>query len=91
MGVEQINRYINNENPFPSFLLRNLTVATNNKNKSFFTKLTEFGMDLAMISAPLLTYLFQISKFHKTKSSKGFSKFICLLLFLGNIFRIFFG
>jgi uncharacterized protein with PQ loop repeat len=47
-------------------------------------------MDLAMISAPLLTYLFQISKFHKTKSSKGFSKFICLLLFLGNIFRIFF-
>ena len=90
MGVEQINRYINNENPFPSFLLRNLTVATNNKNKSFFTKLTEFGMDLAMISAPLLTYLFQISKFHKTKSSKGFSKFICLLLFLGNIFRIFF-
>jgi uncharacterized protein with PQ loop repeat len=49
-----------------------------------------YGMDIAMISAPLITYFFQISKFCKTKSSKGFSKFICLLLFLGNIFRIFF-
>ena len=90
MGVEQINTYMNDENSFPSFLLRNLAASTNNKNKSFFSKLTEFGMDVAMISAPLLTYIFQISKFHKTKSSKGFSKFICLLLFLGNIFRIFF-
>jgi len=43
-----------------------------------------------MIVAPLLTYLFQINKFYKTKSSKGFSKFICLLLFLGNMFRVFF-
>jgi uncharacterized protein with PQ loop repeat len=49
-----------------------------------------FGMDFAMVAAPLITYFFQIHKFNKTKSSKGFSKFICFLLFMGNIFRIFF-
>ena len=89
MGIDEINAYINEDNTFPNFLLRNLS-ATANKKKSFLNKLTEFSMDIAMIAAPLLTYLFQINKFYKTKSSKGFSKFICLLLFLGNIFRIFF-
>jgi uncharacterized protein with PQ loop repeat len=43
-----------------------------------------------MIIAPSLTYVFQIIKFNKTKSSQGFSKFICLLIFLGNLLRIFF-
>lgn len=85
-----MNSYINEENSFPIFLLRNLSSVTETKKKSFFNKLTEFGMDIAMIAAPLLTYLFQINKFLQTKSSKGFSKFICLLLFLGNIFRIYF-
>ena len=91
MGIEEINSYhTSKENSFPIFLLRNLSDLSKKTKRSFLSKLTEFGMDVAMISAPLLTYLFQINKFHKTKSSKGFSKFICLLLFLGNIFRIFF-
>ena len=89
MGINEINSYINEQNSFPDFLLRNLSIPSN-EDKSFFSKLTEFVMDVAMIIAPLLTYLFQINKFYKTKSSKGFSKFICLLLFLGNILRIFF-
>jgi len=89
MGINEINTYINEQNSFPDFLLRNLSIPSN-EDKSFFSKLTEFVMDVAMIIAPLLTYLFQINKFYKTKSSKGFSKFICLLLFLGNILRIFF-
>ena len=89
MGINEINSFINEENSFPNFLVRSLSI-TEKKNKSFFGKLTDFIMDIAMIAAPLLTYLFQINKFHKTQSSKGFSKFICLLLFLGNIFRIFF-
>jgi uncharacterized protein with PQ loop repeat len=55
-----------------------------------FSKYYSYGMDLTMISAPLITYLFQIFKFYRTKSSKGFSKYMCLFLFLGNIFRIFF-
>ena len=89
MGIDEINSYNNDLNSFPDFFLRNLSVSSN-KERSFFSKFTEFGMDVAMIAAPLLTYLFQINKFLQTKSSKGFSKFICLLLFLGNIFRIFF-
>ena len=89
MGINEINSFINEENSFPNFLVRSLSI-TEKKNKSFLEKLTDFSMDIAMIAAPLLTYFFQINKFHKTKSSKGFSKFICLLLFLGNIFRIFF-
>ena len=54
-----------------------------------FPKFSDISMDIAMIAAPLITYIFQIIKFYKTKSSKGFSKYICLLFFLGNIFRIF--
>ena len=87
MGIDEINPYISNDNSFSNIILRNLSVA---KKKSILTVLMDFGMDVAMISAPLLTYLFQINKFLQTHSSKGFSKFICLLLFLGNIFRIFF-
>ena len=58
------------------------------KNK--FSKIFNMSVDLAMIAAPSLAYLFQIIKFNRTKSSQGFSKFICLLIFLGNLLRIFF-
>jgi uncharacterized protein with PQ loop repeat len=71
-------------------LYRFLSETTHKKNQKEFPKTNYNGMDIAMIIAPLITYLFQILKFNKTKSSKGFSKFICLLLFLGNILRIFF-
>ena len=88
MGIDEVISNISNENnSFSYIILRNLTEA---KKKSFLTNLMNFGMDVAMISAPLLTYCFQINKFLQTHSSKGFSKLICLLLFLGNIFRIFF-
>ena len=87
MGIDEVISNISNENSFSNIILRNLAEA---KKKSFLTNLMNFGMDVAMISAPLLTYCFQINKFLQTHSSKGFSKLICLLLFLGNIFRIFF-
>ena len=88
MGIDEVISNISNENnSFSYIILRNLAEA---KKKSFLTNLMNFGMDVAMISAPLLTYCFQINKFLQTHSSKGFSKLICLLLFLGNIFRIFF-
>ena len=89
MGINEINAYMMDKNNI-FFILRNLEVASKNKKKSFLSKLSEFGMDIAMIAAPLITYCFQINKFLQTRSSKGFSKFICLLLFLGNLFRIFF-
>ena len=90
MGKNEINTYyINNENTF-SFLLRELSISQNKKKNSLFGNLANFGMDIAMIIAPLITYCFQINKFNKTKSSKGFSKLICFWLFLGNTLRIFF-
>lgn len=55
-----------------------------------FPKFNVYIMNIFMITGPLITYIFQILKFYKTKSSKGFSKYICLFLFLGNALRIFF-
>jgi len=82
----------NIESNFLSNILFNrlLEEKTIKKYGNIFSKLSINGMDFTMIFAPLLSYLFQIKKFYKTKSSKGFSKFICLLLFLANILRIFF-
>ena len=76
---------INNANIF-----RFLSHISHKKIQKVIPKTNYSGMDIAMITLPLITYIFQILKFNKTKSSKGFSKFICLLLFLGNILRIFF-
>ena len=55
-----------------------------------FYKFANYSIDLAMVIAPSLAYMFQIFKFNRTKSSQGFSKFICLVLFIGNLFRIYF-
>ena len=60
------------------------------KTKKKFSKKNFIWMDLLMIFCPLIVYIFQIRKFYKTRSSKGFSKYMCLLLFLGNILRVFF-
>ena len=87
MGNNELNGYLINDVSFP---YRILSVKSSDKKKSFLGSLASLGMDIAMVVAPLLTYCFQINKFNKTKSSKGFSKLICFLLFLGNIFRIFF-
>ena len=50
----------------------------------------EILMDLFMIFGPSINYLFQIFKFKKTKSSKGFSTYLCLVTILSHTFRIFF-
>lgn len=89
MGNLEIDSYFNREDSI-SYLLRTLSAPSQNKNNTLLDKIATFGMDIAMIVAPLITYFFQINKFNKTKSSKGFSKLICFLLFMGNILRIFF-
>ena len=88
MGLNKINPYFNENNSI-SILFRTLSVPSNQKMSSS-NKFINFGMDFAMVLGPLIAYTFQIYKFNKTKSSKGFSKFICFLIFMGNIFRIFF-
>ena len=47
-------------------------------------------LDLFMTFAPSLNYLFQAKKFNETKSSKGFSIFLCLVNLLSHTLKIFF-
>lgn len=48
------------------------------------------AFDAFMILSPNFGYIAQIIKFHKVKSSEGFSKFISFVLLIANILRIFF-
>ena len=59
------------------------------ENNSFYS-IIKLSADILMIFIPPIGYIFQALKFKQTKSSKGFSKFLCLLLLLANILRIFF-
>ena len=54
---------------------------------SYFLKLTN---DFLIIFIPSIGYFFQAMKFKQTKSTKGFAKFLCFLLLLANILRVFF-
>ena len=59
-------------------------------NPSLFASLLQMSIDLLMIFIPSIGYFFQALKFKQTKSSKGFSKSLCLLLLLANILRVFY-
>lgn len=50
----------------------------------------QFLSDCFIIFGPSINYVFQAIKFHKTKSSKGFSKLLCLVVLLSHSFRILF-
>ena len=83
--------FLNPLNSLNNIFIRLLSEeAIENSFKFKIYKIFNYSIDFAMIIAPSLTYAFQIIKFNKTKSSQGFSKFICLLIFLGNLLRIFF-
>ena len=83
--------FLNPLNSLNNIFIRLLSEEATETNFKFkFYKLFNYSIDFAMIIAPSITYVFQIIKFNKTKSSQGFSKFICLLIFLGNLLRIFF-
>lgn len=55
-----------------------------------FSSLIKIIADALMVFCPALSYFSQALKFKKTKSSKGFSKTLSLLLLLTNILRIYF-
>ena len=57
---------------------------------SFFSFIIKIISDLLMVFCPPLCYYTQVLKFEKNKSSKGFSKTLCLLILLSNILRIYF-
>ena len=68
----------------------NIEQIEKNNDSSLFSILLTNSIDLLMIFIPSIGYFFQGLKFKRTKSSKGFSKSLCLLLLLANILRIFF-
>ena len=61
-----------------------------NPSSSSSPSILKLSADFLMIFLPSFGYFFQAIKFQKTKSSKGFSKSLCLLLLLANILRIYF-
>ena len=62
------------------------------KGKPFFTfkGFVILLIDISIVTGPSLGYLMQSLKFKKTKSSKGFSKSICLIIYVSQILRVFF-
>ena len=55
-----------------------------------FSSIIKYSADILMIFIPSIGYIFQAMKFKQTKSSKGFARFLCLLLLIANILRVFF-
>ena len=46
--------------------------------------------ELVITFYPSFGYIFQVNKFKRKKSSRGFSKYICLILLISNILRIYY-
>ncbi len=59
-------------------------------NITSYSHITKLLADILMVFVPSIGYFFQAMKFKQTKSTKGFAKFLCLLLLIANILRIFF-
>lgn len=49
-----------------------------------------FTVNVAMIFGPCFAYLLQAEKFKSIHSSKGFSLYVCLIILVANILRIYF-
>jgi uncharacterized protein with PQ loop repeat len=80
-----------------SYILLNNDTIQNQTNKLVFKKelfnlkdLVILIIDIFMVIGPSLGYFLQCLKFKKTKSSKGFSKSICLIIYTSQILRVFF-
>ena len=67
-------------------------ITTNDSNwfGSLFIFAKDLFLDLFMALGPSLNYVFQSKKFKKTKSSKGFSNFLCLVTILSHTLKVFF-
>ena len=55
-----------------------------------FYSVKDISLDIFMILGPATNYVFQAIKFYKTKSSVGFSNFLCLVTIMAHTTKIFF-
>ena len=58
--------------------------------KDIYIIVRDVVLDFFIAFAPSLNYIFQVQKFHKTKSSKGFSVLICLSNIISHTIKVFF-
>ena len=80
-----------------SYVLNNDSISNQANNHSIqkhfsfnFKDFIVLLIDFLMIIGPSLGYFLQSLKFKKTKSSKGFSKSLCLIIYFSQILRVFF-
>jgi uncharacterized protein with PQ loop repeat len=80
-----------------SYILNNDTIS--NKTQTFLIKKKNINIfmdfailiiDLLIVIGPSIGYFLQSLKFKQTKSSKGFSKSLCLIIYFSQILRVFF-
>jgi uncharacterized protein with PQ loop repeat len=57
---------------------------------NILTSVKNISLDIFMTFAPAVNYVFQALTFRKTKSSKGFSSFLCLITILAHTTKIFY-
>ncbi|KAJ5075176.1 pq-loop repeat-containing protein 1-like protein [Anaeramoeba ignava] len=55
-----------------------------------FLEMFQFLFDIFMVFGPVSGFIYQLMKILKTKSSEGFSSYLCLILTTSNILRIYF-
>ena len=58
--------------------------------KDLYYTVQNIILDIFIALGPSLNYVFQVRKFHKTKSSKGFSVLICLANIISPTIKVFF-
>ena len=80
-----------------SYILNNDTISNNtqifltkNKKTNIFMSFIILIIDIFFVIGPSIGYFLQSLKFKQTKSSKGFSKSLCLIIYFSQILRVFF-
>ncbi len=77
---------LNNE----SFLNQTYNYSPKKKLSFTFKDFVLLIIDFLMIIGPSIGYFLQSLKFKQTKSSKGFSKSLCLIIYFSQVLRVFF-
>ena len=92
-STENFTNIFNNQTENGTLLNTSLNINNHmRKSKPVFsiTGFIIFLIDILVATGPSLGYFLQSLKFKQTKSSKGFSKSLCLIMYVSQILRVFF-
>ena len=82
--------YILNNDSYSNSSTRATNLMAKNKLSFSFKDFVILMIDVFMVTGPSIGYFLQSLKFKRTRSSKGFSKSICLIIYNSQILRVFF-